>query len=86
MTRDRIAAIIHAWVRAGDVAQKPALEGLARELAREMEPAPDAVERATAAVQALMFVDSWDEWALEAGRGPHDLARAALAAAQEPPQ
>jgi hypothetical protein len=36
MTRDRIASIIYAWVRAGDVAQKPALDGLAIELAREM--------------------------------------------------
>jgi hypothetical protein len=50
MTRDRIASIIHAWVRAGDVAQKPALDGLAIELAREM--AVGAVDAAAMALYA----------------------------------
>jgi hypothetical protein len=50
MTRDRIASIIYAWVRAGDVAQKPALDGLARELEREV--AAGAVDAAAMALYA----------------------------------
>jgi hypothetical protein len=85
MTRDRIASIIHAWVRAGDVAQKPALEGLARELEREMGGAlttlAEEIARLVAELEERaaqhLEADAQDmqEWAdeltaLTAARGP----------------